>query len=164
MIDADGYRPNVGIIIANDQNQLLWCRRLGKSDAWQFPQGGIRANETPEKAMYRELTEELGLTSSDVHCLAQMKDWVSYLLPEAYRRYHSKPLCIGQKQKWFLLRLVSPDTALKLDLSEDQEFDQWRWVDYWYPKDHVIAFKRAVYQTVLTEFATVLDKERAKHS
>lgn len=156
MIDADGYRPNVGIIVANQDSQLLWCRRLGKTDAWQFPQGGIQANETPEVAMYRELMEELGLGADDVECLAATKEWITYDLPKAFRRYHSKPLCIGQKQKWFLLRLCTDESALRLDLSQDQEFDAWRWVSYWYPVDHVIEFKRNVYQSVLKEFAPML--------
>lgn len=156
MIDANGYRPNVGIIVANQGNQLLWCRRIGKADAWQFPQGGIQADETPEVAMYRELTEELGLQAADVECLATTKDWVTYDLPKGFRRYHSKPLCIGQKQKWFLLRLCTDEAALQLDLFPEQEFDQWCWVSYWYPVGHVINFKRNVYQSVLTEFAPVL--------
>lgn len=156
MIDADGYRPNVGIVIANQANQLLWCRRVGKANAWQFPQGGIQAGESAMIAMYRELTEELGLEEKDVECVAETKTWLTYILPKAFRRYHSKPLCIGQKQKWFLLRLCSDESALKLDLCKDQEFDAWCWVSYWHPVDHVIQFKQAVYRSVLKEFAPQL--------
>ena len=59
MIDKDGFRPNVGIILANSHGQVLWAKRLGW-DAWQFPQGGIDAHETPEQALFRELKEEIG--------------------------------------------------------------------------------------------------------
>ena len=65
MIDGDGYRPNVGIIVANDQGQVLWARRVGQ-DAWQFPQGGINSNESVEEALFRELKEETGLDPDQV--------------------------------------------------------------------------------------------------
>lgn len=156
MIDKDGFRLNVGIIIHNDSGHLLWCRRIKKTQAWQFPQGGIQAGETPLEAMYRELEEELGLTAGDVECLAESQQWLSYTLPHEFRRYYSRPLCIGQKQKWFLLRLKSTVDAIRLDAVKEQEFDQWRWVTYWEPLTEVIAFKQEVYREVLGEFATLL--------
>ena len=61
MIDSEGFRPNVGIVICNKQGQLLWAKRIGQS-AWQFPQGGIKAEESLEQALYRELDEEVGST------------------------------------------------------------------------------------------------------
>ncbi len=76
MIDSDGFRPNVGIILTNDQGQLLWARRVGGQDAWQFPQGGINPNETPEQALYRELHEEIGLRQQDVAAVAPLLQWL----------------------------------------------------------------------------------------
>ncbi|HAN28877.1 MAG TPA: RNA pyrophosphohydrolase, partial [Haliea salexigens] len=70
MIDSEGFRPNVGIILANDAGQLLWARRIGGRDAWQFPQGGINRGETPEEALYRELHEEVGLAPEAVNVVA----------------------------------------------------------------------------------------------
>lgn len=160
MIDDKGFRLNVGIIVCNADNQLLWCRRFGKAGAWQFPQGGIHDAESPKEAMYRELLEELGLAPSDVACLGESAQWLSYVLPEAYRRHRSKPLCIGQKQKWFLLRLLSEDSAIRLDVAAEQEFDQWQWVSYWTPMTQVIAFKREVYQQILDEFSSILGVAR----
>ena len=160
MIDSEGFRPNVGIIVCNDDGQLLWCRRLNKKNAWQFPQGGIKAGEEPREAMYRELCEELGLAPDDVECLAESPHWLRYNLPKEYRRYNSKPLCIGQKQRWFLLKLTSSEAAIRLDLFEEQEFDRWEWVDYWHPLTQVIIFKQAVYQQILDEFAPFLGKEK----
>ena len=109
MIDAEGFRPNVGIILTNDAGQVLWARRHGH-DAWQFPQGGIHTGETPEQAMYRELWEEIGLEKHHVKILAQTRGWLRYRLPRRYVRYENPPpVCIGQKQKWFLLGLASTD-------------------------------------------------------
>ena len=100
MIDSEGYRPNVGIIICNQQQQLFWARRVGQ-DAWQFPQGGINDEETPEEAMYRELEEEVGLKPHQVEIVGVTSDWLRYRLPKRFLRHHCKPLCIGQKQLWY---------------------------------------------------------------
>ncbi len=150
MIDSEGFRPNVGIIIANDRGQVLWARRVGQ-DAWQFPQGGINDNETPEQAMYRELKEEVGLDPADVELISCTRGWLRYRLPKRMIRHHSRPLCIGQKQKWFLLRLTSQDSAVSFQYSHKPEFDGWRWVSYWYPLGQVISFKREVYRGALKE-------------
>mgnify|MGYP006282103839 CR=1 FL=1 len=155
MIDSDGYRPNVGIILSNREGQVLWARRIGQN-AWQFPQGGIRDWETPEQAMFRELSEEVGLEPRDVDVVGCTRGWLRYRLPRRYIRYNSRPLCIGQKQVWFLLRLVSADARVRLDLSERPEFDRWCWVDYWQPLQDVVAFKRRVYECALRELAPLI--------
>ena len=158
MIDTDGFRPNVGIMLANDRGQLLWARRVGGHNAWQFPQGGISAGESPEQALYRELHEEVGLTHDAVEVLASTKGWLRYRLPRRFIRDGQKPLCIGQKQKWFLLRLLEDDAAVRLNLNEKPEFDHWQWVSYWYPLDQVISFKREVYRRAMKELALPLGK------
>lgn len=152
MIDADGFRPNVGIILANASGQVLWARRTGH-DAWQFPQGGIVPQESPEQAMYRELWEEVGLEKPDVRIIASTRGWLRYRLPRRYVRNDNIPVCIGQKQKWFLLQMLSDDARVALDRSHPAEFDGWRWVSYWYPLNQVVAFKREVYRKALTELA-----------
>lgn len=154
-IDKDGYRANVGIIICNAEDRLLWARRNGQR-GWQFPQGGILQSESALDAMYRELHEEIGLDSDDVELLARSKSWMRYRLPPRYRRKDGNPVCIGQKQRWFLLRLIGDDGRVRLDRAESPEFDGWRWVDYWYPPANVIFFKRRVYRRALREFQPVL--------
>jgi len=154
VIDAEGFRANVGIVICNHQGQVFWARRFGQH-SWQYPQGGIDDGETPEQAMYRELNEEVGLTAADVEIVATTKHWLRYKLPKRLIRRDSNPVCIGQKQKWFLLRLTCKDEDVNLLKTTHPEFDDWRWVSYWYPVRQVVAFKREVYRKVMKEFAPI---------
>jgi len=162
VIDSDGYRPNVGIMLANDHGQLLWARRVGGHNAWQFPQGGIGAGESPEEALYRELHEEVGLPHSAVRVLGATKGWLRYRLPQRFIRAGQTPLCIGQKQKWFLLLLLEEDAAVRLNLNDKPEFDAWQWVSYWYPLNQVISFKREVYRRAMKELALPLGRHTDK--
>jgi putative (di)nucleoside polyphosphate hydrolase len=154
-IDADGFRANVGIVLANNVGQLFLAKRIGM-DAWQFPQGGIRPKERVEEAMYRELHEEIGLLPEHVEIMGCTRDWLKYELPERFVRKYSKPLCRGQKQKWYLLKFLGNETAFRLDLSATPEFDHWRWVDFWEPVNEVIEFKRDVYREALAELEQLL--------
>ena len=155
MIDNDGYRANVGIVLCNQQSQVMWARRLGQ-DAWQFPQGGISAGESADEAMYRELWEETGLKQNAVKVLSATNSWLRYKLPKRLVRKNSSPRCIGQKQMWFLLELVADEQAFDLGVSGKPEFDHWKWVDYWHPVENVVYFKRRVYQCALAQLESGL--------
>ena len=150
MIDVDGYRANVGIVLCNTGGQVMWAKRSGQ-DAWQFPQGGISADEDPEQAMFRELWEETGLLSEHVSILAATNSWLRYKLPKRLVRRDSMPRCIGQKQLWYLLKLEAAEESFNLAATEKPEFDHWKWVDYWYPVENVVFFKRRVYQCALAQ-------------
>jgi len=150
MIDSNGFRPNVGIIICNKLGQLLWAKRI-KQDAWQFPQGGIKEAETTEEALFRELSEEVGLCKDDVRILSQTSEWLKYRLPKPYIRQRKGRTCIGQKQKWFLLGLQTEEGRVDLENTLQPEFDDWCWVNYWYPVNQVVDFKRGVYRKALIE-------------
>jgi len=158
-IDQGGYRLNVGIILVNNSNRVFWGRRQGH-DAWQFPQGGLMSGETAIQAMYRELKEEVGLDKEDVEVIGSTKRWLKYRLPKQYLRHGSEPLVIGQKQKWWLLRLISNEQKIRLDLSDSPEFDSWRWIDFHEPEKEVIFFKRQVYMQALKELEPLLKKNR----
>lgn len=152
MLDREGYRPNVGIILINGRNEVFWGKRIGEH-AWQFPQGGINHGESPEQAMYRELWEELGLRPQHVRIVGRTRDWLRYDVPRNWVRREWRSAYRGQKQIWYLLRMVGRDCDVCLRATDHPEFDAWRWHDYWIPLDTVIEFKRQVYQQALTELA-----------
>jgi putative (di)nucleoside polyphosphate hydrolase len=162
MLDREGYRPNVGIVLLNSRNEVFWGKRVGQH-SWQFPQGGIAHGESPEQAMFRELHEEVGLLPEHVQIIGRTRDWLRYDVPEEYlRRQHAtrvhRAAYRGQKQIWFLIRLIGLDTDIQLRATEHPEFDAWRWVPFWIQLDAVIGFKREVYQLALSELARYLAK------
>ncbi len=149
MFDARGYRYNIGIILAGPHGKVFWGKRVGQN-AWQFPQGGLNENEDVEECLFRELREEIGLEPKDVTIFGCTKHWSYYKLPRKFIR-KSLPRCIGQKQKWFLLRLQAPESKINFNLGHKPEFDGWCWVKYWYPLREVIYFKREIYRRALKE-------------
>lgn len=154
MVDKDGFRANVAIVIGDGGGRLLWAKRIGQP-SWQFPQGGINPGESVKQALYRELHEEVGLEPADVKVLGESQKWLRYHIPRHLQRKKSSPLCIGQKQKWFYLQLVGTEDAVKFNATEKPEFDDWSWVNYWYPVHSVVSFKRNVYRRALREFASL---------
>jgi len=164
VIDKDGFRSNVGIIVANGEGRLLWAKRVGQT-SWQFPQGGVDKGESLEQTLFRELKEEVGLKEQDVEVIASTKDWLKYVLPKKYLRNRNNPLCIGQKQKWYLLRLITEETNINLENGHHTvEFDHWRWVSYWYPLSNVVDFKREVYRNALKELSPYMQAHLDKSS
>ncbi len=159
MIDEDGYRANVGIIILNPENsRVLWARRI-RQRAWQFPQGGLNLGDTALLAMYRELYEEVGLRPQDVEVLSVTKGWFKYRLPDVMLRVKDSNY-VGQKQKWFLLRLECSESKINFNRTHNPEFDAWNWVEYWYPLTQIIAFKRHVYRKALEMLFPIVQRER----
>lgn len=161
MIDRDGYRPNVGIILCNPRNEVFWGKRI-REHSWQFPQGGIKPGESPEQAMYRELTEEVGLLPQHVRILGRTRDWLRYDVPTHWIKREWRGSYRGQKQIWFLLRLTGRDTDVSLRASTHPEFDAWRWSEYWVPMEAVIEFKRDVYKRALGELEPHLHSDRRR--
>jgi putative (di)nucleoside polyphosphate hydrolase len=157
MLDREGFRPNVGIVLLNQRNQVFWGKRI-RTHSWQFPQGGIDRGETPEQAMFRELHEEVGLHPEHVRIVARTRDWLRYEVPDRYIRRDARGHYKGQKQIWYLLQLVGHDWDLNLRATSHPEFDAWRWNDYWVPLDVVVEFKRGVYEMALTELSRYLPR------
>ena len=159
MLDREGYRPNVGIILANSKNEVFWGKRI-REHAWQFPQGGIRHGESPVQAMYRELYEEVGLLPEHVRILGRTRNWLRYDVPNHFIRRESRGHYKGQKQIWFLLRMLGRDTDVSLRATPTPEFDAWRWSQYWIPLEGVVDFKRDVYFQASHELAGLLFRQR----
>jgi len=162
MLDREGFRPNVGIILLNQRNQVFWGKRI-RTHSWQFPQGGIDRGETPEQAMIRELHEEVGLKPEHVRIVARTRDWLRYEVPDRFIRRDARGFYKGQKQIWFLLQMVVPDHHLNLRATDHPEFDAWRWNDYWVPLDVVVEFKRGVYEMALTELSRFLPRHDSRN-
>ncbi|MCS6946529.1 MAG: RNA pyrophosphohydrolase [Steroidobacteraceae bacterium] len=153
-IDADGFRSNVGIVLMRRDRRVFLGRRKG-GRGWQFPQGGVQQGERPEEALYRELLEEVGLRPHQVRLRGSTRRWLRYRLPPQFVRRDTQPVCVGQKQRWFLLDLADEREEFHLDRTTLPEFDAWRWADYWEPLREVIAFKRKVYEQVLHELGAI---------
>jgi putative (di)nucleoside polyphosphate hydrolase len=152
VIDPDGFRANVGIVLMRGAGEVFLGRRLA-GRGWQCPQGGVREGEAVEAAVFRELHEEVGLESRDVEVAGSTSGWLRYRLPPRYVRRNRTPLCIGQKQRWFLLKVRDPGVQFNFSLTPEPEFEASRWVEYWEPVREVIYFKRPVYAQALTELA-----------
>ena len=162
MLDRDGFRPNVGIILLNQKNQVFWGKRI-RTHSWQFPQGGIDRGESPEQAMFRELHEEVGLQPTHVRVVARTRDWLRYEVPDRYIRRDARGHYKGQKQIWYLLQLVGHDWDLNLRATSHPEFDAWRWHEYWVPLEAVVEFKRGVYEMALIELARFLPRQEPRN-
>ncbi len=162
LIDVKGFRSNIGIILANKEDQVLWGKRVGKREAWQFPQGGMHEGETPEQTLFRELNEEIGLSKSDVSIVGRTRHWLRYRIPKHMIR-KTEPVCIGQKQLWFLLRLETDESRINLEKTVKPEFAHWQWVSYWYPIREVVAFKKDVYRRALNELAPYIFKNATRN-
>lgn len=162
MLDRDGFRPNVGIILLNHKNQVFWGKRI-RTHSWQFPQGGIDRGESPEQAMFRELHEEVGLKPDHVRVVARTRDWLRYEVPDRYIRRDARGHYRGQKQIWYLLQLLGHDWDLNLRATDHPEFDAWRWNDYWVPLEVVVEFKRGVYEMALTELARFIPRQEQRN-
>jgi putative (di)nucleoside polyphosphate hydrolase len=147
MLDREGFRPNVGIILLNAHNEVWWGKRV-REHSWQFPQGGIKFGETPEQAMYRELEEEVGLRAEHVKIIGRTRDWLRYEVPDHFIKREIRGHYRGQKQIWFLLRMVGRDCDVNLRMTEHP----------------VIEFKRDVYQRALQELSRFLSKPPHGHS
>lgn len=149
-----GYRLNVGMVLVNPTNEVFWAKRAG-ARSWQFPQGGVLEGETLEETMYRELQEEVGLKANQVSIIAKSGRWHQYDIPPAFQRPDRTP-CLGQRQRWFLLRFDQDDSLINLNVSPKPELSHWRWVDFWTPAKECVAFKSEIYTHVLKEFAGIL--------
>ncbi len=145
------YRPNVGVMLANRVGRVFVGERLDSPGAWQMPQGGIDAGETPRDAALRELEEETGVPPRLVTVEAELGDWLTYDLPADLIGKLWKGRYRGQKQRWFLMRFHGADEDVNIRTSHP-EFSRWQWMEPAALLSHIVPFKRPVYEAVLAGF------------
>ena len=148
------YRPCVGIFLLNNDGLVFAGRRIdSRAGAWQMPQGGIDAGESPLQACMREMREEIGTNTAEL--VSQHDDWLYYdiPLPLADRLWQGRYK--GQKQKWMALRFTGDDADINI-ATEEPEFCEWKWLSPHDLVDLAVPFKRDVYQNVLAAFAPYL--------
>ena len=148
------YRPCVGIFLLNNDDLVFAGRRIdSRAEAWQMPQGGIDAGESPLQACMREMREEIGTNTAEL--VSQHDDWLYYdiPLPLADRLWQGRYK--GQKQKWMALRFTGDDADINI-ATEEPEFCEWKWLSPHDLVDLAVPFKRDVYQNVLAAFAPYL--------
>ena len=145
------YRPCVGIMLLNRENDVLVAQRLDmKSDAWQMPQGGICRGETPINAAWREMREEIGTDKASL--LAESAQWRRYDLPgDLAGRLWGGRYC-GQEQKWFAFRFEGQDSDIDI-ATRRPEFSIWKWVAMADLPSIIVPFKRQLYRDIVAEFA-----------
>ena len=161
------YRVSAGIMLINGQGRVWTGRRLPKwagdrsAYIWQMPQGGIDAGEAPLDAALRELEEETGIRSVDV--LAEMPGWLTYDLPLELLGVALKGRYRGQRQKWFAMRFWGDDSEIDIRARNGKkaEFDRWAWRRPQELPELIVPFKRAIYETVIAEFADLDRRNRA---
>ena len=150
--DPSLYRPNVGIALFSKRGHVFVGRRINAHGPfqWQMPQGGVDKGEDTEAAALREMEEEIGVSPKLVSILEETNDWLYYDFPSDLKSRLSGPY-YGQKQKWFALRFEGSDSDVRLDL-HTPEFDAWRWCELSEVSEHIIHFKRPVYDEVIKRF------------
>lgn len=149
------YRRGVGVMLLNKENLVfVACRIDTTSEAWQMPQGGIDDGEEPERAAFRELEEETGITRADVKLLAKARDWMHYDLPEELVPLLWRGQFRGQEQMWFVMRLTGDEAAIDI-ATEHPEFLEWKWVPIQQLPELIVPFKRELYAQLVAEFASL---------
>lgn len=145
------YRPCVGVVLTDGQGRVFSAERIDLPGAWQMPQGGIDQNESPVDAAFRELEEEIGVGSDDAELLAEHPRWLTYDYPAALVADVRNGRWRGQRQRWFLLRLTGAESSIRLD-TDHPEFSRWRWAEPGEVISGIVAFKRDIYEEVLSYF------------
>lgn len=150
------YRACVGIMLINDGGQVLVGQRIDNlAEAWQMPQGGIDAGETPEAAALREMAEEIGIGSDKAQLLKTHPHWLDYDIPPDLADQLWQAQYRGQTQKWFAYKFIGNDGDINI-ATEAAEFSAWRWLAAEELPACAVEFKKPIYQRLLLDFADLL--------
>ena len=150
--DQRPYRANVGIVLLNEHGKVWVGSRIDMlSNHYQMPQGGVDEGEDLETAMWRELQEEISVKKENAQILDYHKEWLTYDLPYDTSLKFWGGKFKGQKQKWFVLRLIGEDSLIDIN-TEEPEFKDWKWVDINEIVDLIVPFKKDMYKQIVDNF------------
>ena len=150
------YRPCVGIVLINNGSIFAGQRLDYKSDAWQMPQGGIEANESPIRAAVRELKEETGIKKKHIKIILESKNWINYDLPKELIPKLWNGKFVGQSQKWYAMEFLGSDSDIDIN-TKNPEFSKWQWMTKNKLLDSIVPFKKRVYENILSQFSAKLN-------
>ena len=147
------YRKGVGMMVFNDDKKIFVGKRIDNQKAWQMPQGGVDENEDCFSAARRELYEETGIQS--IRVIEKSKEKYTYDLPEYLLGKIWKGKYKGQKQRWFLIKFLGPDSEINLN-QKCPEFNEWKWVGIDELSKLIVPFKKKLYLSVIKEFQSFI--------
>ena len=147
------YRKGVGMMVFNNDKKIFVGKRIDNQKAWQMPQGGVDENEDCFSAARRELYEETGIQS--IRVIEKSKEKYTYDLPEYLLGKIWKGKYKGQKQRWFLIKFLGPDSEINLN-QKYPEFNEWKWVDIDELSNLIVPFKKELYLSVIKEFQSFI--------
>ena len=150
------YRPCVGIVLINNGSIFAGQRLDYKSNAWQMPQGGIEANESPIRAAVRELKEETGIKKKHIKIILESKNWINYDLPKELIPKLWNGKFVGQSQKWYAMEFLGSDSDIDIN-TKNPEFSKWQWMTKNKLLDNIVPFKKRVYENILSQFSAKLN-------
>ena len=155
-LDPNDYRPNVGMMIINNQKKIFVGKRIDHpSNFWQMPQGGIDPQEKPVVAALREMEEEVGIKKNKVQLLNQISDWYYYTIPKDLAQTLWKGRYKGQRQKWFLYKFEGTESDINIH-TEHPEFSDFKWVTKDFLVPNIVPFKKEIYKKLLEKFSNYL--------
>ena len=150
------YRPCVGAMLVNCAGLVFVGQRLdSSSEAWQMPQGGVDPGEDPDTAIFRELSEEIGIAEHHASLIRRSDGLFDYDLPDHLMGKMWGGRYRGQRQRWYLLRFLGQDADVNIATSHP-EFRAWPWVEPQQLVDLIVPFKRQLYRDVVAEFLPYL--------